>query len=1307
MAVVATSLHAEVVISEFLASNDTTLKDDFREDSDWIELYNNGTEPLNLLGWRLTDSAGNLSKWVFPERTLPPGGFLVVFASGRDRKLPDAPLHTNFSLSADGEFLALVRPDGSIASSYAPSFPRQTTDISYGIPQSEAVVAIPAGAEAQIGVPGSEEDFDEHFENWREAEELSNSSWQTAQTGVGYAADASYGGLISETGNLADALADEQRTVCLRIGFQIDHPGEVAFLRLRMKFADGFVAWINGHRVASALAPDTLEWNSAATAERDASLNEEWEEFLIPASAAELRAGANLLAIQGLKASADRTEFLLLPELEVVFAATGEPGYFTVPTPGEINGSATVIGPLLTNPTRWISRPMPSGDSADEIVSVRVHKTIHDIEPGSVRLFHRTMFDAEVEVEMRDDGVAPDATPNDGVYTAALPTRGLGPGEMLRWRFEASDVDGNIGRAPAFLHPDDNDQYFGTVAWNPSESPSSLPIVHLFMQTPGAAATLAGTRTAVFYLGAFYDNVAINLHGQSTAGFPKSSRNLDFNRDNRFLWSGTAPRKVKDINLLSNYADKTRTRNTLAHEVHRMALGIPHFAFPVRVQLNSQFHSVMDMVEDGDDRMLERNGLDPYGALYKIYDHLASTETAKKRTRKNEDASDLQALIDGLDPSRPLEERRLFAYDAVNIPATINYLAARLLISDVDHGHKNYYVYHDTFRTGEWRPIVWDVDLSFGHVFTWPAAYLDDRIYTQEGLFTFAFDETAPNYNRLYRLIAEVPEFRAMFLRRVRTLMDTILQPPGTTDGPLETRMRQIVATIDPNPAGPNPNWPTDGDLDFDKWGTWGRGLRPREETEYVIDHYFEPRRAFLYNQNPATRPRFGTAPGSGDPVPDNAQSNVPEIVVIDAVEPAAESGNDEEEYLVLRNTTSEAVDISGWRLEGAISHTFEGGTVIPPGDSSAESGYAGVLHVVRNALAFRARATSPTGGEGRLVQGNYSGSLGMIGGEIHLYDDSGQWISSFTYAGEPSVRESFRIVEIQYHPADPTSAELAAAPGTSKNDYEYLAFQNIGYAPLDLTGVRFTAGITYVFPAVTLAPGGRLVLAKNLAAFHARYPSVDAVVVGPYDGQLDNAGERLALVDANGSIVFDFSYNDGWYPVTDGGGPSLVLRNPHGNVDLSASTSWAISSSTGGNSGGPEPAPAITYQGWDNFHFTSSERDNPSISGPAADPDLDGRSNWLEYAQGTDPRVHDTPRVEILWMDDDGESVPAIRFDRPRNALDVTYRIEFSTDLVSWTEASSTLIHTTDVSETVESVFHRIDAPLTSDSIFLRVIPH
>ena len=75
-----------VLITEFMAVNDRTLPDEDGDYSDWIEIHNAGTNAVNLYGWSLTDKASDLAQWSFPATNVAPNGYLVVFASGKDRK---------------------------------------------------------------------------------------------------------------------------------------------------------------------------------------------------------------------------------------------------------------------------------------------------------------------------------------------------------------------------------------------------------------------------------------------------------------------------------------------------------------------------------------------------------------------------------------------------------------------------------------------------------------------------------------------------------------------------------------------------------------------------------------------------------------------------------------------------------------------------------------------------------------------------------------------------------------------------------------------------------------------------------------------------------------------------------------------------------------------------------------------------------------------------------------------------------------------------------------------------------------------
>ncbi|MGZ4989009.1 MAG: lamin tail domain-containing protein, partial [Limisphaerales bacterium] len=129
-----------VVISEFFANSDGMLLDEDGLPSDWIEIYNAGTAAVNLAGWHLTDDPGDLTKWSFPATNLPPFGFMIVFATGKEQSVPGLPLHSGFGLSTSGGYLGLIHPDGTtVASEFAPAYPRQHAGFSYGIPQSVTI----------------------------------------------------------------------------------------------------------------------------------------------------------------------------------------------------------------------------------------------------------------------------------------------------------------------------------------------------------------------------------------------------------------------------------------------------------------------------------------------------------------------------------------------------------------------------------------------------------------------------------------------------------------------------------------------------------------------------------------------------------------------------------------------------------------------------------------------------------------------------------------------------------------------------------------------------------------------------------------------------------------------------------------------------------------------------------------------------------------------------------------------------------------------------------------------------------------
>ena len=99
------SLGQEIVINEFMSSNGSAITDDFGDESDWIELCNSSTVEINLFQWHLSDNDTLLNKWQFPDTTVLPGQFLLIFCSGRDT-ISDY-FHTSFKIKSSGESLCL------------------------------------------------------------------------------------------------------------------------------------------------------------------------------------------------------------------------------------------------------------------------------------------------------------------------------------------------------------------------------------------------------------------------------------------------------------------------------------------------------------------------------------------------------------------------------------------------------------------------------------------------------------------------------------------------------------------------------------------------------------------------------------------------------------------------------------------------------------------------------------------------------------------------------------------------------------------------------------------------------------------------------------------------------------------------------------------------------------------------------------------------------------------------------------------------------------------------------------------------
>jgi hypothetical protein len=432
--------------------------------------------------------------------------------------------------------------------------------------------------------------------------------------------------------------------------------------------------------------------------------------------------------------------------------------------------------------------------------------------------------------------------------------------------------------------------------------------------------------------------------------------------------------------------------------------------------------------------------------------------------------------------------------------------------------------------------LPWDKDLTFGLNYgiagvvadqDWPN---DVRSPSHPFFGCSDHQKVDRQWNCVIDALYRSPVVRQMYVRRLRTLMDTLLQPPETPVAQrlFEKRIDELQAQLSIELG--NSSW--------------------RSNVNRIKTDYLEVRRKHLFVDHSIHNPGYDQNAGIPDAQPDNVTIN------FGAVEFSPASGNQDEEYIELINPNAFAVDLSGWTLEGAVEHVFPPGTVIPADN--------GILYVTPDAGAFRQRAVSPTGGQGLFVQGNYKGHLSSWGETLNLLNQAGVLVSTVTYQGNPSDQQIYlRLTELMYHPPEGGAFD--------SEDYEYVELKNIGAAPLALAGVRFTEGISFTFPDATLPPGGYAVVARDPVAFASRYAVPAGVPVwGPYNGRLSNSGESLKLEDLTSSTIVEFDYQDDWYDETDGVGYSLTLKDP-AHTDRAAyadKSAWRPSAAPGGSPG-------------------------------------------------------------------------------------------------------------------------------------------
>lgn len=815
-------------------------------------------------------------------------------------------------------------------------------------------------------------------------------------------------------------------------------------------------------------------------------------------------------------------------------SSSGETTYL-VPTPGTTNGAPrTELGPEIQVITE---NPAPPSATEDLIISASITPRIGAV--AGATLIYRIGFGPEQSVPMTGEGTN---------YSATIPASAYEPGEMIRWYLTATTASGESSREPPFPDPLESARYHGTVATDLG-TPIELPIMHWFVENPGAADTRGGTRGSLYFEGQFYDNIYCRIRGQSTANWPKHKYKFDFYRGGHFRWKSTAPR-VEEINVNSHYRDSYVRENAIFSFLNDAGSLAPETRY-LWIKRNGGDFGLFTFVEQVDEDFLTRRGFDASGPMYKAINVPATLSPTvnsslyRKVLRKTEPYTDLAELTSGINISNP--DRFDFVADEVNLPNYLNVMAAMCVPFNHDQLTKNYYMYRDLDRN-EWFRVAWDGDqgLPTGQKNThenWTSPLYGDAQHTQE----LVGGNPNPTWqNHLHAAILDNPVTREMYLRRVRTLMDQYLDIPPP--GPSETLL----------PEGGNARFlvPVDNSLqsdwfapDFDD-SSWSIGMAgfgyENNPGDYLgfIDTRVKPTETLPGATSVYQRYQFDVSNA------DRFQNLILQIRYDDGFVAYLNGAE------VARANITGPVSFNST----ATSHSDDDAILFENFPISSNSLIDGT-----NVLSIQIINQSPGSSdllcEPRLIDqpgasGGYFESL-LAGFRDTIEPDvnndqvlwSGEGINNFSSGYNAVLNTSLPnrrndlfntygpsgaglIPESQPSDAAVEFGSIEVNPNSGHQDEEFIELTNPNDFAIDLSGWTISGGVDLTLPPGSVIPSnGSLFLSPNVHDFRLRAASPTRgegrFVIGNYRGHLSNFSETLSLADSSGVTIAEINTPD------------------------------------------------------------------------------------------------------------------------------------------------------------------------------------
>ena len=567
------------------------------------------------------------------------------------------------------------------------------------------------------------------------------------------------------------------------------------------------------------------------------------------------------------------------------------------------------------------------------------------------------------------------------LWTATVPAADLpAPGGLLRLAARIATADGRSFRSPSFHNPDDGYEWYGTIVRNDSLVDGKLPTWHLFVEgnslqqmdvdadKQNLSLVPYQARCGIYdsSTGRYYDNVRIDLRGNTSGGYRKKSHGFKFAKCNPY--TGTNPLdgskvEIRKTSLTAEYGDPTYIRQGLSFYVFRLGGAFAPFFYPVRLNLNGEFYQLAFHTARFSDELIEdQYGLDPLGYGYKnsgcLTPDLRNWVTCEKKTPDDGDETSAAAMKplkdwttsfgNGMQANK--DDQPKVTKEVVktfDLPAWINYLAQARITEECDDSWANLSTYGDVNGTGTWMPLGYDMNQTWGYIYRsmWDNNWRNGLLTSEDRHKSHPFfggrrvlcyytngTRSHPNSeNWAFEAVWQSTKFRRLYLRRLRTLMDRQLMPPGTPrdETPIWKFVAKFRTLIADAAALDAKKWRYDADWYRNTTSPYGRALTLDEGYEDLWNSYIEPRRTHLYvthSAKYATLP-IGYGEGLAAGIPET-QSPLSEIVPNLVFDADAESG-----VLTIRNNNAEVVDLSGWSLSGSVNWTLPAGTVADAND--------------------------------------------------------------------------------------------------------------------------------------------------------------------------------------------------------------------------------------------------------------------------------------------------------------------------------------------------------------------------------------